>query len=337
MAVLAAAEADRDGNSETAARLQAVAAEIEPAFRWFMEHDHAAALRLVAALETYWENSGQVDFGRRLTEEACEAFIVAAVSDSAVAAAIPRALLGASELAFRQGDQEQAKKRGWDCIRAAILVDDRATAAQAHVNLSRVAYRDGDAPEIERHARKALELAPSDTVVNRGALYMLAWAAHTAGDLDEAERRFQQSLDYRREHGTRLSVAVEIANLGDLAVERGQLAKAAALMADSLRASVEADSVYMLVNAMPSFAVLAVRAGFEEDAARLVGAGKALEASSGLIPDPNSSIDDAVAAARERLGGGRYDALRAEGEALSSDAAVRLAFDVGARIAAKSA
>lgn len=336
MRVIAAAEADRDGNAETAAALDALDPEIEPAFRWLMKNEPAGALRLVAALETHFENSGQVDLGRRLTDEAVDAFLITAVRDEAVAAAIPRALLAASELAFRQGDQEQAEKRAHACIRAAMLIEDTETAALAHINLSRVAYRGGDAAAMEAHARKAMELAPRDEVVHRGALHMLAWAAHTAGDLDEAERRFRESLEYRRKHGTRLSVAVEIANLGDLAAERGQLSKAARLMADSLEVSVEVGSQYMLVNAFPSFAVLAEQAGFDDDSARLVGAGRAISATAGLIPDPNSLLDEAVERTRDRLGEVRFAELLAEGTMLSTDAAVDLARAVSARIAAAS-
>lgn len=317
--------------AEGGSSLDPVASALAPAIEWYLEHDRAAALRLVAALSGYWQDAGRVDEGRALTERVVEATMVEATRERTVADAIPRALLAASELAFRQGDQRAATKRAKDTIRAAILVEDRPTAALAHTALARVAYRDGEAPEIERHARKALKFAADDTAAHSGALHMLAWAAHTAGDLDEAERRFEQSLEYRRQHRGPMAVAVEIGNLGDLAIERGNLRRAAELLAEALQISHASGSAYMLVNFLPSFGILAARAGMDEDAARLFGAGHALASSAGLIPDPNPAIDDASARARDRLGEARFAQLLADGTSLATDEAVALAFAVARR------
>ena len=314
------------------AQLATVAAEIAPAIEWALANDLPRAVRLVAALSGYWQDAGRVDEGRRLTEQVVSVANRQAATDTEIAAHIARALLAASELAFRQGDQKQATKRARDTIRAAMLLEDRATAAMAHNNLARVAYRAGDAPTIEKHARKALELAGDDPLARRGALHMLAWAAHTAGDLDEAERRFEESLRYRRQVGSRMSVASEIANLGDLAAERGNLPRAADLLSEALAVSHEIGSQYMLVNTLPSFASLAVRAGLMTDAARLFGAADAAAGRSGLTPDPNASADQDRSRARETIGRTRFDALTWEGRRMSVDDAVGLAQTVARRI-----
>ena len=90
----------------------------------------------------------------------------------------------------------------------------------------------------------------------------------------------------------------------------------------------------MLVNTIPSFAVLAIRAGYDEDAARLFGTARALEQTSGLVADPNSSLDEAVNTARERLGDARYAELMSEGTMLSTDEAVDLCLGLANLIAA---
>jgi tetratricopeptide (TPR) repeat protein len=306
--------------------------EFAPDYVSELEHlratDPAAALRRAAELLNYWEDTGRVDEGRAITERLVTEYLTEGARDPEIARAIPGALAAAAELAFRQGDQETATRRAWDTVRAAGLVEDWPTVAGAYTDLARVAYRNGDAPEIEKHARKALEYAREDTAATSGALHMLAWAAYTAGDLDEAERRFGESLEFRRRHRSRLSVAVEIANLGDLAAERGDLPRAAELLAEGLTVSREEGSSYMILNTVPSIAVLAVRAGFDEDAARLFGAGRALASSSGMVPDPNPHIDEASDAARDRLGEARYAQLMSEGTMLTSDAAVDLALAV---------
>lgn len=314
--------------------VQEVADDIPAAVEYLIENDRAAAMRLVGALSGYWQDAGLVDDGRALTERALENGHRLAGKDPDIAEAIARALLTSSELAFRQGDQSRARKRALDAVRAAILVEDRATAAMAHNNLARIAFRNRDAGEIEAHARKALALAGDDTLARRGALHMLAWAAHTAGDLDEAERRFEESLAYRRRVAGAVSVAVETANLADLALERGNLARAAQLHAEALDVSHQAGSVYMLVNGLPSFAALALRAERLEDAARLIGAADALSQSSGLMPDPAGELPREREELARELGEDRYGELLAEGARLSGDDAVSLARNVAARIEA---
>lgn len=314
------------------ARLAAVGDDIAPAIEWALANDLPRAVRLVASLAGYWQDAGRVDEGRRATEQVVGVANRRAATDRQIAAHIARALLAASELAFRQGDQEQATKRARDTIRGAMLIEDHVTTAMAHNNLARVAYRDGDANLIEKHARKALELAGDDSLARRGALHMLAWAAHTAGDLDEAERRFEESLRYRREVGDRLSVASEIANLGDLALERGKLPRAAQLLGEALALSRASDSRYMLVNTLPSLASLAVRGGLISDAARLFGAGDAAARRSGLKRDPNHLADKDRARARDTIGRTRFDELAREGKRLSADEAIDLAGTVASRI-----
>src|SRR5688572_16718035 len=111
---------------------------------------------------------------------------------------------------------------------------------------------------------------------------MLAWAAHTAGDLATARARFDASLAFRRELGDRFSVAVEIANLGDLAMEAGDHTDAAGRLAEALEVARDLDSQYLIVNPLPSVAALAASVGQDETSARLIGAATALSTSSGL-------------------------------------------------------
>ena len=332
-----AEEADRAERSakrrESGAQsLRDVADDIPAAVEYLIANDRAAAMRLVGVLGGYWQDAGLVDEGRSLTERTLENGHRLAGRNADVAAAIPGALLTSSELAFRQGDQAIARKRALDAVRAAILVEDRPTAAMAHNSLARIAFRNRDAGEIEAHARKALALAGQDTLAKRGALHMLAWAAHTAGDLDEAQRRFEASLEYRRKVAGPVSVAVEIGNLADLELERGNLRRAAQLHAESLELSHAAGSVYMLVNGLPSFAALALRAGQHEAAARLIGAADAIANVSGLTPDPGTELEKERNEIRKRFGPDVYAVLLAEGASLSADDAVGLAKEVASRI-----
>jgi tetratricopeptide (TPR) repeat protein len=313
--------------------LKPLAEEVEAAARALTETDQAAALRLVSRLAMYWQDMGTVEVGRSLTEKALEGSGHAAARNEDVAKAVPGALLAAAELAFRQGDQKAAQKRARDTIRAAVLIEDYPTASLAESSLARVAYRDMDAPRIEKHAQKALEYAGDDDGARRFALHMLAWAAHTAGDMGLARRRFNESLEFRRKSGDKMSVAVELLNLADLDAEQGNLAAAARAFGEVMETNREIASTYMLVNTLPSIAALASRARLDEDAAMLFGAGDAIAAAAGFVHDPNPGADAERDAVRERLGEAGFAELLASGTSLSNDEAIDRALAVAARIA----
>jgi tetratricopeptide (TPR) repeat protein len=246
-------------------------------------------------------------------------------------AAFANALVAAAQLAFRQGDQHGAVERCERAIAAAEASATPAAAAMAHVNLARVAFRDGRADDIERHARIALDLGGSDAGAQRGGLHMLGWAAHTAGDLDLAMRRFEESLAFRRSLGDRFGVTVELANLADLAAERGDHPAAARQLRDALATARELESAYLVLNLLPSIAAIAAASGDWDSAARLMGATDAMTASSGLEPDPGAwqqAIDDAAASygtafARARSAGRRLEAEEA------ADLGMRVASTIG--------
>ncbi len=304
--------------------LDATADELEAATRHLIENDDGqSALRMVAGLGMFWQDAGRVDQGRRLTEWVVESARAVAHGDAAAHAVLARALLTASELAFRQGDQDAARRFADNCLAMVDGGSDPRTAGLALIDLARTAYRDGDAPSIDRFAREALDAAPSDPIVRRGALHMLAWAAHTAGDLPLALARFHESLDLRRAMGDPFSIAVELGNLGDLALEQGDTAAAERYLHDSLRLAREAGSAYLMLAGLLSATRFESHRGDRAAAVRFYAAAKAGYQTAGLQPDPGdadglaTSIDEARAAL-----GADYDPLWNAGAALSIEAAI---------------
>ena len=166
----------------------------------------------------------------------------------------------------------------------------------------------------------------------RGALHMLAWAAHTAGDLPEARRRFESSLDFRRTLHDRLAVAVELSNLGDLSATEGDLPSGAEQLAEALTIGHELGSRYLAVNLLPSFAGLAASAGDDEAGVRLLGAADATARSSGLVADPGGYGAGAEGSLRERVERDRFAQLFEEGAQLTLDESIELALRVARSI-----
>jgi tetratricopeptide (TPR) repeat protein len=326
--------AERAAASEGAAResleaqLNERAEEVTAAVRHYLDADPESALRLTGVLSAFWEDTGRVEEGRLLTERALE---LAADEPSPSRA---RALLAASELAFRQGDQQPAEQLCQQAIEAGALANDERTVAFAHLNLARVAFRNEDAARMERHALDALNAAPSVAAVRRGAIHMRAWAAYTAGDIESAKQRFEESLELRRAVGDRLGVASEEANLADLAAEQGNLSESAARLSNALTTAHELGSSYLVLNVLPSIAALAARTGRDEDAVRLIGATDGMARSTGLVPDPGnwqSVLDEAVGRMSERA-----NDVRAQGAAMEPTGAVQLAMQVAEAVARES-
>jgi len=327
LAEIADAAVHTPDHEARAAALLAVAGEVGAAVESLAAIDPPAALRLAGSTSMLWQDAGLVDEGRRVVD------LAIAVGSAEPTPGLGRSLLTASTLAFRQGDQATAETRATAAINVADEVGDRSTAAIAHANLARIAFRNGDAPEIERHARRALEVAGDDAMGRRGALHMLAWAAHTAGDLPEARRRFESSLDFRRTLGDRLSIAVELSNLGDLSATEGDLPSAAEQLAEALTIGHELGSRYLAVNLLPSFAGLAASIGDDEAGVRLLGAADATARSSGLVADPGGYGAAADGSLRGRVESDRFAQLFEEGAALTPDGSFELALGVARSIA----
>ena len=321
----AAAEPGAPDRERLEAKLRDSIDELVATLEQHLTSDPATALRLTAALGWLWQEIGRVDEGRRLTEQAI------ARSSGSPTPAFARSLLAAAELAFRQGDQAAAEQNSLRAIDAGEAAGDAGAVGLAYVHLARVAYRRGDAVLIEEHARRALEVGGADVGARRGGLHMLGWAAHTRGDLEGARRRFEESLAFREALGDRYGVAVESANLGDLAVDEGDLGEGARRLGDALVVARELRSTYLVLNLLPSLAIVAARAAEDEACARLVGATEALFEASGLIPDPGP-WRTVAAEAVTRLGE-RFESLRAEGATLDEAAATNLGLRVAHSVA----
>ncbi len=343
MRLAAAAEAARATPDQDAADLALTAAgtDVPKVLRHAIATDPARALVLAGQLSGFWQDAGLVEEGRALTQRALEAAASGRVThggagdgpDGADGAseAAARTHLVAADLAFRQGDQEAATTNARRAIELANAAGDHRTAGLAWLDFARVAYRDRDVVKMETASRAAADAAPDDPLVARGVLHMRAWAAHTAGDLDESRRRFEASLALRREQGGALGIASELANLGDVAMDAGDLEGAGRWFAEALIAARGLDSAYFLVNTLPSLAAVAT-ASDPEAAARLFGAADAASLASGLVPDPGAGQIEARQATRDRLSDSRFDQLLREGAGLTPDEVAALAARVASPV-----
>src|SRR5213594_917888 len=240
---------------QRAQRMLAIAAEAEPhlwastdatwmdrlekeydahrdAFSWFLDHGRGAdALELAADLWLFQQQRGHAEEARAWLAKA-----LAAPGAEARSVTRARALYGAGILAFRNLDEESARKAFEECRAIAQEQDYLRLVVRATTGFARLALRRGDTREVRKWSEEALETAREQGEKEDAAspLHMLAAAARVEGDLSRAKAFYRQNLALHRELGRMDTVSVELGNLGALAVLEGNLSEAEPLIRESL-------------------------------------------------------------------------------------------------------
>jgi tetratricopeptide (TPR) repeat protein len=154
------------------------------------------------------------------------------------------------ELAFREGDQQVALDATETALGLARVAGDEEAERRAEMNLARVSFRDGDADGIRRHAERMLELAGADPAARMGAVHMLGWAEHTAGDVEAAVQHFEDNAITARTVGNRLTEGSELLNLASLSIGLGDMERAAPYLRDGIDAAQDLGRSYLLPGAL---------------------------------------------------------------------------------------
>jgi tetratricopeptide (TPR) repeat protein len=128
----------------------------------------------------------------------------------------------------------------------------------------------------------------------------LGCVAYRLGDLDEARALIEAGLALHDPDGPWWELSFALLSLGEVTRAQGELARAAALYAHSLRMVVAHGARPDVPAHLEGFAKLAIAAGDSLRAARLWGAAEALRAQIGIPVPPveRADYERAVAAAR---------------------------------------
>ena len=302
-------------------RLSQRASDIQPAIESLLESNNPDdALDLAGALSVFWQDIGQVDKGRRITEG-----LLTRLHEHPRTRALARAHLVLGELAFRQGDQQVATAATSTAGVLAAEVGDEWIMGRAELNLARVAFRDGDAPRIFEHAQRVLEMAGDSPRLQSGAIHMLAWAEYTAGNVPAAIRYFEDNVALCRERGDRINEASELANLADLAMESGDLEAAASYFGRAFAVPGVKANRYLAPSVIRSVGVLTVLQGRHELGLDLIAASERLYEEFGLVADPGDNLTPRMRQTAEEALGAEADAVELRGRGRSFDDAISLA------------
>jgi len=311
---------------EWLARLDEKYAGMQGALGWFVEQRSTDdALRLASALSRYWQTRRErMAEGRQWFAKALE---LPTPENGQPARA--KALRLAGLLAFRQGDARTGRALNEESLRLWRELGDKAGIATALAELARLSLRAGEHEEVRRNAEESVALQRSmgreqDTVI---PLHLLAASARMQGDYRRAAELYAQTSALYRERGNELGIAEEHFNMGYVTLRLGELQRSAGHFEDSIAFYRARGNESMVAACLGGLGGIALARGKPEMGATLLGRADAINRRLGVVLDPDDKleVDRDVAAARADLGGERFDAAWAAGQAMSVEEAIALA------------
>ena len=310
-----------------------VAGDDDANFRAALEHasvtrDAGLELRLAVSLWGLFWARGLWSEGRRALETALNGH------PAAPPALRSRALVGAGFLADRQADWQQVEKLGSEYVALSRELGDEEGLARGLRWLSHAAAARGDAEgatrligESEKYAQRTSPSRVVALVVDR-ALSKLA-----EGDYSSAEALLHEALELAGQPGGDAARGAVIGNLAVLALLRSRHSDAVGHLREVV-AEVEGTAQHEAIFfALSVVGVLAAETGDEETATQLWGAADAFGRTLGaVLDDAEKGLQERAAQkVRARLGDVTFEALWAQGAALSTDRAIAMARDLVAR------
>ena len=319
-------------------RLERENDNLRAAMGWALGAGEAeTAARFGWALYSFWWVRGYHREGRRWIEATLESPLPRALR--------ARALAVAAIMAFAQGDYTTAEERWEEAFRLSRSEGDTLAEAMAWVGTGLLEMVRPDYEAAASSIEKALPLFDrfgQDPSLERYgydpqgeaalARVFLGTTLLARGDLEGAERRFEEGLESARRRGDPLGTYVGLYNLAQLALVRGDLAFATRSLEEGIRLSGQTKDRANLAHFLDALAAIASSRGEAERCTLLLGAAEALLEEVGARvynfyqPDP-SLRERAVAQARAVLGEPAFEDARERGRMMTFEQAVKYALE----------
>ncbi|HZP83849.1 MAG TPA: tetratricopeptide repeat protein, partial [Chthonomonadaceae bacterium] len=241
-------------------RLEREHDNVRAALEWSLSDPNRAetGLRLAGAIWRFWEMRGYLTEGRSHLAAA-----LARTTAQEPTLMRAKALTGAGNLAWRQGDYTAARALHEESLAVQqALGNDRGVAA-ALSNLGLVAYEQGaytDARHLFTQSLATLT-ALEDRRGMAAVLGNLGMVADRHGDYDEARRLYGESLAIKRALGDSHGVAGSLENLGLLADQQGAYEEARALLEEGLALRRELGDRWGVAATLSNLSIVAKRQG----------------------------------------------------------------------------
>ena len=244
---------------------------------------------------------------------------------------IAAALANLGTVADEQGDYAQARALIQESLTLSRELSDKRFIAITLGNLGNVATNLGDYVQARGLYEESLALRRElgDKQLVTSALGNLGGLAANLGDYAQARALFEESLALSRELRDRRAIAWMLGNLGSMSHEQGNHDQARVLLQESLALVREQEDKLGVAHILAGLAASAAATGDLERAVRLAGATDTLLQAIGavLAAVERGFCDTAVNTARDQLDATMFDALWAEGQAMTLEHAIEYALE----------
>jgi tetratricopeptide (TPR) repeat protein len=314
------------GQAEWLGRLQAESGNLAAAVDWYLSHDRAPLPHLFRNLLPYWLLAEDI-----LSQARAWIGQLLPAAGSLDPQARAELLWAAAATANQAGDGAAALAASQQLAPLLPEIRDPYLHAVSQLATSWAATISGDLNSAIRQASASLEELRDQDEPYWTAAAVITVGSHerAAGRYDEAQRDLSEAHALAERFGYAWLAAFSRVALGTLAVVRGRLDEARALLDEGLAVSLAAYSTQNVTLVLAAFARLAFAEGDLERAALLAGAVEGLRRRVGLAVWPAIGREEADLAAqiRQALGADRFGQAYAAGARLNRRDAVAAARD----------
>ncbi len=285
-------------------------------------------LRLAASLARFWFELGRYHEGRRWLEQA-----LARGGDAADRA---KALVALGMIELYQNDDRDAAAHLAEGLAGCREQGQAFFAAVALIGLGGLAISQGHHDRATTLLEECLAAAGAVPDLRLAGILAgwgwmnLAVVARAEGDYARATEQLGTALRFIRGAQFTGGTIQALGDLGDLARDQGDRARALAFYQEALELGLDKPRTRVVTDAIEGVGVVATSAGDAERGATLLGAAEALREGIGLrfrVMENRAAVEQAVAAARASLGDHAFAAAWATGRNLAPSQAVALALD----------
>ncbi len=299
---------------------------IRQALSWLHANDEMDVLqRLVGALSRSWFIHGRFEEGARWLE------LTVASGDHRSGASYATAQVGLALFVGLRDDDSRSDALGEAGLAMLREIGDPAQTAVALIFLGAMVMYRGDHARAEGMFQEALDIAATiddhvlSSSVSSTALTNLGVTAHSQQKLAQASEYQQRALALSREIGHLPGVAHALRDLGDVARDAGDLARALDHYREGLNLALTLRERLVIVDAFRGSALIASAWGQPQRAARLTGAADTIQV--GAWTGPRLEFDRvanarAIESARAALGDAAFADAQEAGASMSLDEAV---------------